>query len=181
MRPSTALFASVVAICCTINLVTGQINFADGTSQSTAYTGQSGENGYYIPGDAAFTFHAVIDGTSNTYTFNTSGTVPSGQELVVLQCLISGDEGRSAFLSTVADGGGDPILITELKQSSPYGESYRPGHEVYDFNDGTFVIDEGRYLELELEFYDDVQPFTIFGYYRYKEPNGGGSGGGGGA
>ena len=180
MRPSTALFASVVAICCTINLVTGQIHFADGTSQSTAYTGQAGENGYYIPGDAAFTFHAVTDGTSNTYTFNTSGTVPSGQELVVLQCLISGRLGYSAVLSTVADGGGNPIRITELKQGRGLGSDYyRPGQEVSDFNDGTFVIDEGRYLELVLEFYGDQEAVTIFGYYRYKEPNGGGSGGGG--
>ena len=168
MKASTALFASVVAICCTINLVTGQINFADGTSQSTAYTGQAGENGYYIPGDAAFTFYANAAGT-----FNTSGTVPMGQELVVLKCLIAGRNGYSAFFSTVADGGGDPILITELKQGD--GNYYRPGHEVYDFNDGTFVIDEGRYLELELEagFTSSGEPVTIFGYYRYKEPGGG--------
>ena len=177
MKASTALFASVVAICCTINLVTGQIHFADGTSQSTAYTGQAGahllgENGYYIPGDAAFTFHVNTVGT-----FNTSGTVPMGQELVVLKCLIAGRHGNSAFFSTVADGGGDPILITELKQGRPGSSSgyYQPGSEVYDFNDGTFVIDEGRYLELELAggFTSPGEPVTIFGYYRYKEPGDG--------
>ena len=177
MKASTALFASVVAICCTINLVTGQIHFADGTSQSTAYTGQAGahllgENGYYIPGDAAFTFHVNTVGT-----FNTSGTVPMGQELVVLKCLIAGRHGNSAFFSTVADGGGDPILITELRQGYSSGSGYsKPGHDVYDFNDGTFVIDEGRYLELVVEGSSTLRPFTIFGYYRYKEPDGGDGG-----
>ena len=87
MKASTALFASVVAICCTINLVTGQIHFADGTSQSTAYTDQPGshmlgEYGYHIPGDEAFTFHL-----NTGRTFNTPGTVPMGQALVVIKCL----------------------------------------------------------------------------------------------
>ena len=182
MKASTALFASVVAICCTINLVTGQIHFADGTSQSTAYVGQAGENGYYIPGDAAFTFYAVIDGSVTDNTFNTSGTVPSGQELVVLQCLISGDLDLLAHLYNVAGGGGDSILITRLRQGGEItSDHYRPGHEVYDFHNGTFVIDEGRYLELVVSGYWNQysDPVTIFGYYRYKEPDGGDGGGGG--
>ena len=41
MRLSTALFGSVVAICCTVGLVSGQVKFADGSEQTTAFTGQT--------------------------------------------------------------------------------------------------------------------------------------------
>ena len=173
MKPSTALFASVVAICCTINLVTGQIHFADGTNQSTAYTGQAVAS--VVPPGKAFTFN----GPSSDGTFNTSGTVPMGQELLVLQCLISGDLDLLAHLYNVAGGGGDPILITRLRQGGEItSDHYRPGHEVYDFHNGTFVIDEGRYLELVVSGYWNQysDPVTIFGYYRDKEPGGGGGG-----
>jgi hypothetical protein len=76
MKASTALFASVVAICCTVSLVTGQINFADGTVQSTAY-----EPRVVAPADRfSFSFDVTHSKESSAVV-----QVPLGQELVVLQ------------------------------------------------------------------------------------------------
>ncbi len=163
MKASTALFASVVAICCTINLVTGQIHFADGTSQSTAYTGQSGENGYYIPGDAAF---SVYIEASMGGIFDVSGTVPIDQELVILQCTIHGRSGQKAHLYTVA--GMDSIKLTQAQAgdtSGGTGNVFYPWHATFNYIDGTLLVDEGRYLEVNTS-----AAVTILGYYRDKEP-----------
>ena len=167
MKPSTALFASVVAICCTINLVTGQINFADGTSQSTAFVGASAGGGTTAvpPGDAFnFTTNGTISDLPDDTGMDLSGTVPAGQELVILQVYTPHYRLYLYSRWPSPDEAINPIDIAYVNGATTNYDRVR----VLNFPDGTVVIDEGRQLWGDGSYYDRLLPCSVLGYYRDK-------------
>ena len=163
MRLSTALFASIVAICCTVGIVNSQIMFADGSVQTTAFDGSVS-----VPSGKAFSFSKRFDSQVDQ-SQSVSPVVPSGQELVILK-IISPSTGNSGNMfkleSYVSDQ--DTILLTFYEIS----EYTNPNPLTYDYPDGTIVVDEGRTLFIRNLWYPDSNylegTITILGYYRDK-------------
>ncbi len=75
MKLSTALFVSLVAICCTVTSIYGQIIFSDGTSQTTSF------NGAKKPRPQSQYYERITFQSSN-YAESTL-IVPNGKELVI--------------------------------------------------------------------------------------------------
>ena len=167
MKASTALFASVVAICCTVSFVSGQVRFADGSEQTTAYTGKS----TVPPGDAFrhYTYSTVV----GIARLQLSDTVPAGRELVVLQVLTHSANYSYNVLSSrlpIPNDDTDPIPLVNC--GAPAG-TVEGSMKTYNYPDGTVVVDEGR--QLWWEYYwlpDPISPtltnFSVLGYYRDK-------------
>ena len=84
MKLSTAVFASIVAICCTVSYVTGQIQFSDGSVQNTAYDSPvvASVDRFNFTDNSSYNWESefgVLPG------WPISPVVPAGQELVILQ------------------------------------------------------------------------------------------------
>lgn len=133
MKISTALFASIVTICCTATLVSGQLIFNDGTSQNTSF------NGARKPRPQS-QFTEIINIPSPIPRTGTSSfVVPNGQELVIRR--VSGPSLN-----------GNGMIIRSQSSSTPndiFDVVYIHGENHQDLPDGTVVIDEERKLVLE--------------------------------
>ena len=154
MKISTALFASILSLCLTAGYVSGQIQFPDGTVQSTAY-----EPRVVAPEDRfSFSFDVTHSKESSAVV-----QVPLGQELVVLQIYVHAEEyGFYTFgylhLQSTNDVGEDIVPLATL-MTKPAGVGL-----TRSFPDGLIVVDEERYLA----FFDSNGYFEILGYYRDK-------------
>ena len=154
MKISTALFASIVAICCTVGIVNSQIMFADGSVQNTAFN-----DTFSIPSGDAFSYYQRSTGSGDSQL---SDTVPSGRELVILKIYKSGG-GTQRFEAKV--NGSEPIIMASpsLGVFSSYSDVWI---QVLEFPNGTCVVDEGYQLWLF-----DMYGFSelhVLGYYRDK-------------
>jgi len=170
MKLSTALFGSVVAICCTVSLVSGQVKFADGTEQTTAFTGLT-----TVPSGKAFHVYIPSSGVVGS-RYQLSDPVPTGQELVILQAYeaissVFNEGPKFAYLSSRIDGI-EPKYLTSFRQVS----QETPDFSGNNYPDGTFIVDEGEELWLESNDSDteDSRPYPlhggvrVLGYYRDK-------------
>jgi hypothetical protein len=133
--------------------VTGQINFADGTVQSTAY-----EPRVVAPEDR-FSFPFSVD---YKYTADVV-QVPVGQELVILRVYVHDVEFGATNLGhlqlqSTNDVGEDIVpLATLMIKPSAVGLTR-------SFPDGLIVVDEERFLAV----FESHGYFEILGYYRDK-------------
>ena len=163
MKLSTALFGSVVAICCTVGLVNGQVKFADGSEQTTAFTGRM-----TVPPGKAFHVFIPSTGILSTGKHQLSPPVPTGQELVILQTASI----SSGFYLSSRIGGIDPKYLILTREISA---NYYPDGAVNNYPDGTLIVDEGQELWIEVTDYDYTGSETarffgsrVLGYYRDK-------------
>ena len=161
MKISTAVFASIVAICCTVSYVTGQIQFSDGSVQNTAFDSPvvaSVDRFNFTDNDIYgwFTEFGSLPG------YPISPVVPAGQELVILQInsFYFGNYYTAVYPSP--NELTDPIDIAYTAYNMP----------ILDFPDGTLVVDEGRQLiagsQSIINGNDLYYPCQVLGYYRDK-------------
>ena len=163
MKISTALFGSVVAICSTVGLVNGQVKFADGSEQTTAFTGFT-----TAPPGKAFHVYIPSTGILSTGKHQLSPPVPTGQELVILQ---TASNNQGFYLSSRI-GGIDPKYLIYCREINP---TYDPDGILNNYPDGTLIVDEGQELWIEVSDYDhtdsEYEKFgraRVLGYYRNK-------------
>jgi hypothetical protein len=155
MKISTALFGSILVICCTVGLVNGQVKFADGTEQTTAFTGRT-----TVATGKAFHVFTPSVGILSKGQSQLSDPVPAGQELVILQA-----KGQSDSFISTRIGGGDPLYLDFLNS-----------FDIQNYPDGTLIVDEGQELWIEVSDNPNVlltetlrfRYIQILGYYRDK-------------
>lgn len=157
MKASTALFASIVVVCCTVGIVNSQILFADGSVQTTAFDGE-----VTIP--IGRHFDLVTDANAfPTGPVNMSSNVPAGQQLVILKVIVGIGSGTGSHY----------LLYSQLNAMSPKFlarvTALDGSGQTYEFPNGSVIIDEGRSLWVSC--FDKVKVtdnFTTLGYYRDK-------------
>ena len=160
MKASTALFASVVAICCTVSFVSGQVKFADGTEQTTAYSPR------IIKSSDKFNFTVNFGLTGlPAEGMQLSDTVPAGQELVILQINSATNTGN--YYSSRLPSPNE--LTNPIDIAKPHIDTYYSFDKqlTLDFPDGTVTIDEGRQLWGAYG-QSGLKPCSVLGYYRDK-------------
>jgi hypothetical protein len=161
MKVSTALFASILSICLTAGYVSGQINFADGSVQTTAYEGKSAVQS----GDAFSRVFQTVVGTAGTGA-PLSPTVPAGKELVILQTNGFGFRNYLHSRLPSPNEATDPIFLAIVGRSSDGDGKTSPTN---NYPDGTVIVDEGRQLWGQYEGNNGyVYDCAIYGYYRDK-------------
>ena len=151
MKISTALFASILSICLTAGYVSGQIQFPDGSVQTTAF-----DSPVVASADRFnFTTNYDIGGLPAGPGMALSPVVPAGQELVILQ-IDSAYSSANYYTSRLPspDELTNPIDIAA------------PGGNTLNFPDGTVVVDEGR--QLWGVSYQSLYSCSVLGYYRSK-------------
>ena len=171
MKPSTALFASILSICLAASYVSGQIVFPDSTVQTTA----SGGSFVVQPGDAYhYSSEGEYLGSTTDYPNGApiSASVPAGHELVILQ-ISNHESGADVDIYEVDQGGiADLLYITYPSKSSNYGYGW-PAETIH-FANGVFTIDEGNQLNAKYAYsggYEtsvSIPAISVFGYYRQK-------------
>lgn len=155
------LFAAGVSIVAG-GVVGAQVIFPDGTEQSTAFTGRAA-----VPVGDSFSI-VFITGSGGPSIQVVSATVPSGQELVILQTRF----GLGATLHYTLES----RLPTPNENTLPLLLALVNQDPVADFPDGVVVIDEGRQLWVQQrdDFGDPVGAgfskvaISFLGYYRNK-------------